>query len=520
MSSFGLLLVDGVFIDKELLTNKIGSQKVSHILNALTIHDYNPITKKRSKRKLWCYKAINNKQYIKIPRYAGVCLYNNKTLDNLSNVLKPGIDIQFKNCKIILHDYQQIILSRLEQSLETNQGTTILKLKAGRGKTFISMLLIKKINKKTLVIVPNKLLAEQWIEELEKNFPDNIIGRYYTGNHIDGDIVVMIVKSATLISFNWTKKNGPKYDGRFATSSCPRDYFEDFGLTIFDEAHLYTSVIYSKTFTNISTKYMVGLTATPEQPGVYEKVIVENIGPILDAELMKEVISDDIEFKGHVDIIRYNGPDEYTNICVNPYTGFTDVDKMVKQFINDPYRTKLIIDKLKQLHDDNKNIFIFVNNRLHIGVLFEAMIKYNLIPQTPELKSKVRDSILERCSSKITFKSDQVQSLMGMDKKDEINSAKHGASIIITTYQYSSVGMSFPKMDSLIFASPRRSNMKQIIPRIMRLGGDMSKTRHIIDVVDNRTSLKNQLNERKKAYNYFKFTTKETKVLFSDITIE
>ena len=70
----------------------------------------------------------------------------------------------------------------------------------------------------------------------------------------------------------------------------------------------------------------------------------------------------------------------------------------------------------------------------------------------------------------------------------------------MTTYPYSSTGVSIDKMDSLILATPRKSKMTQILGRIFRLGGDQSVKRFIVDIVDNKITLKSQYSARKKVY--------------------
>ncbi len=70
----------------------------------------------------------------------------------------------------------------------------------------------------------------------------------------------------------------------------------------------------------------------------------------------------------------------------------------------------------------------------------------------------------------------------------------------MTTYQYSGTGVSINKMNAIILATPRKSNMKQIMGRIFRLKSDASITRDIIDIVDNRICLKSQYYTRKKTY--------------------
>ena len=73
--------------------------------------------------------------------------------------------------------------------------------------------------------------------------------------------------------------------------------------------------------------------------------------------------------------------------------------------------------------------------------------------------------------------------------------------IILTTYQYMGTGKSIPKMDAIIYATPRKSKSRQFTNRIFRLGSNYDIERQIYDIVDWRTIVKNQWYKRKKYYN-------------------
>jgi hypothetical protein len=89
--------------------------------------------------------------------------------------------------------------------------------------------------------------------------------------------------------------------------------------------------------------------------------------------------------------------------------------------------------------------------------------------------------------------------LMGSITKKEILEAK-GSQIIIATYQYAYRGVSLPNFDAMIMTTPRRAKTYQTLKRIFRMGGDISITREIIDIVDIRTKLKKQKSTRMEQY--------------------
>jgi hypothetical protein len=59
-------------------------------------------------------------------------------------------------------------------------------------------------------------------------------------------------------------------------------------------------------------------------------------------------------------------------------------------------------------------------------------------------------------------------------------------------------------------ASPRKSKMEQYVKRVFRLGSDTSVRRHVYDIVDVRTPLKNQFYVRNKFYKAQAFDVEQT----------
>jgi hypothetical protein len=112
---------------------------------------------------------------------------------------------------------------------------------------------------------------------------------------------------------------------------------------------------------------------------------------------------------------------------------------------------------------------------------------------------------------------DQVADVMGSKTKDKCNFyiVMGGASqsilkqaydnninrsIVFTTYMYLRRGVSIPRMDTIILASPQKTSTTQIIGRISRRGGDTSKIRIVDDIVDTRTITNAQVTHRIESY--------------------
>jgi len=103
---------------------------------------------------------------------------------------KTAMPFKSNNISIKLRDYQQ---EAIDIALEKHKG--IINFATGLGKTLTAICLIKTIKRKTLIIVPNKNIANQFYGELLKLFPSNLIGFIGDGKVKYGLITVGIIGS-------------------------------------------------------------------------------------------------------------------------------------------------------------------------------------------------------------------------------------------------------------------------------------------------------------------------------------
>lgn len=381
------------------------------------------------------------------------------------------------------------------------------------GKSFLGFELIKKINKKTLIIVPNTYLLEQWYKLLIELFPENKIGQYYTKKKTNGDIIVAIINSASNSNeFTFRIKRG------LYKNISSEEFFKQFGLIIYDECHMYCTNSFKKIFNKANIENILGLSATPdERVNGFDKLIKFHLGDIIDANEIEEYEHNIDKFSSIINVVRYNAPDDFSNIHINQLTKLINVPKIIEEIISDPYRNQLIINNIINYYNQKRNIFIFSDRRGHLELLYNKFIyqmkkidsnidNYTYIPEV----NIEDDKKLEKMKSTILY---------GGCKEDEIKTAREHSKIIFTTYQYSSTGVSIVKMDTLILATPRRNNMIQIIGRIFRLGSNLDTPRIIMDILDNKSVLKGQFSERKKAYNHRDSIFEENIIDYEKITI-
>lgn len=459
---------NGCVIDYDYLLKKTNNiHKIRKIFTVVTI-GYNDIRKTITSVKI--IKDLHTKKRkILIPRFGGFMLEKIKLLDGIENKLQTGISINIPDYTIRPTKNQSTVLKHLLKNIYTTENikkgtsSTILQMDAGYGKTYLAICLIRLTKKKTFIIVPNEYLLKQWVSILQLAFPKNTIGKYYGKSKTDGDIIVSIINSAL------------KYDG-----------YGDIGLIIYDEVHMYCSNRFANIFNIAQSRLCLGITATPNQRlDKFDIVAQWALGKVIYADKINGWDPSAVDFQTEVTRVLYNGHNDYTKMLMSE-AGIVSVPLMINQIITDPHRNKLIIKYAVKLYKMGRNVFIFSDRREHLHLLANELQKIKINYDAPELNKKK------------SIKG--VTELMGGSTDKDISNAKKTGRIVMTTYQYSGTGVSINKMNSLILATPRKSNMTQILGRIYRLTSNATIKRHIIDIVDNKICLKSQYYTRKKSY--------------------
>lgn len=471
MSSIvAILKKEGLYFTISDIIETHGKTYYNKFKNQFTMQTYNMVSKQYKTIKL--FKVING-THILVPRFEGAKL---KILDNLLNKINNEVKLDINYTGRLIKNQQIVvnhILNNVYDDSSKSKGTAgcILKLQAGQGKSYCAMHLIGQLKVKTLIIVPNTYLLKQWVQILSELFPNNTIGEYYSKKKTDGDIVVSIINSCLSKSFPFNKVN--KVD---QTELTIKEYYSRFDFVILDECHMYCTKTFGEVFYRIQSTYMLGLSATPdERLDGFDLMAQYHLGDIIDAELIENYNKIDVNFNSNVKIIKYDGPDEYTQNVINVKNNMINVPQMISNFIIDEKRNQLIVNETLRLLNKKHNIFIFSDRRGHL-----------------ELLSELLNDVISSSHQIILY---------GGSSDDDIQVAQDNSKIILTTYQYSSTGVSISKLDALILATPRRNGLTQIIGRIHRLDERyQDKKRQIIDIVDNKTVLKFQYNTRKKAY--------------------
>jgi len=573
----------GIILDYDELVRQITAPKVTQMLNCLSFINRRQSGRRVLYGKAHFYKIIslpNGNKLLSIARSAYFQDYRGfrKFLPDqvIINKLPPGDSIardkfpteeefMIYEFQQVVHDYVMKNIFNAEQVKKGNAGVTLV-MDTGLGKSYLAAAFFRTLGLKTLYVTANLGLVQQMREKPFNMFPKIKIGEYHSKKKEDGDIVFTTPQSVQKEEFKFGR-------GKYKNVIKSQDYLKTFGFVIFDETPEYLGDISRNLYWKTNCKYMLGLTATPDEHVDKMDIIYKlHIGPLLNtATDIPGFNIKDVIWKVKVKAIKYYGPPEHTKRLLGK-TNELNTHLMDDQFAADPHRRKMVLSLVKQLYNAGKNIFIFANQRKHLESLYEDIISYGIVaviddpddanpaapkdPASEDQASKdplfIEDPNIESVGSfssvgsvgnsivknpeeptdvpknpkdvpkdvpknpkdvpKDVPKNDRVKTLMGGSTRQDVETAEKKSSIILTTYRYGSVGMSIIKMDVIVLYTPRKAKMKQIMGRILRRGGDPKSTRYVIDIIDANTSLVNQYSVRKKTYIDKGFNIAEKKV--------
>jgi superfamily II DNA or RNA helicase len=253
---------------------------------------------------------------------------------------------------------------------------------------------------------------------------------------------------------------------------------KNIGLVIVDECHHIASEAFSQAIPKLTSKYMLGLSATPERKDKLMYVINWFLGPML----YKSNSNDKVDDLVRVEYFEYvpNDP-KFNEIILNP-AGVMFTSLMVNKVAECEHRNHFIIEIIKDVFPEEGRQILVLSDRVeHTKKLFEAL--------PPEIKEHA--CILGR----------EVKS----DQRTEWCSTKK---ILIATYSMCKEGFDVASLNTLLMATSR-PDVDQIVGRILRVEKDKRKVHPLIlDIVD--PPFRRQFQERLDLYKKRNYVVEKT----------
>jgi superfamily II DNA or RNA helicase len=440
----------------ELLKQDV--KNLHHLKGVLNVKPYIPsvFVKPQYVQRYPVYFETEN--YIYVPKHYGIQTYGSHKTSTRNVESTPEKYWEFSGS---LRPIQEEVVKSFLYP-EPHDG--ILSLQTGGGKTVCALFIASKLHLPTIILVHNTFLRDQWIDRISAFLPNARIGTVQ-GDTLDiyeKDVVVAMLQSVSMKDY-------------------PLKTFERFGLLIVDECHHIASEAFSKAIPKLTSKHMLGLSATPERKDKLMYVINWFLGPLL----YKSDSSDKVDEKVNVEVYEFEPENSSYNDIIYNSSGVMFTSLMVNKVVEYEPRNKLIIEILSDLyHDKEREILVLTDRVDHTKVLFD----------------KLPDDLKETaCVLGRTVKSSQ---------REEWCSTKR---ILIATYSMCKEGFDVAKLNTLVIATPR-PDVDQIVGRILRTD-KTKRTVHplIIDIVD--PAFRRQFQQRNSLYKERSYTVTKMSVV-------
>tara|TARA_A200000113_G_scaffold80138_1_gene71208 strand:+ start:26 stop:1477 length:1452 start_codon:yes stop_codon:yes gene_type:complete len=441
--------------------NELSQRELKDIKNDLTVNPYVVGDfGNGSEKRFSLYMESPNSLYI--PRFYAFDKYGKPDKSKMDE----GVDINIVFNGSLRKEQEPIIDLYKKACLERGGG--LISLKCGGGKTVLALYIISMLKKKTIVVVHKDFLMTQWRDRITQFLPNARIGKIQQ-NTIDienKDIVLAMVQSLSQ----------KEYDP---------NVFSSFGLAVFDECHHLGAEVFSKSMAKVASKYMLGLSATPDRKDGLRKVFEWFIGPMVYSS-KKDVNKDFIETR----IYEYdNQNDKVYNKLELGYNKKPCMPRMINNISDCIHRNNFINELVKIEYLNGRKILILGDRREYLNRT-EKWIKDNIDPNV-------------------------VGQYVGGMKPAELRDSQE-KDIILGTYSMASEGMDIPKLNTIFLASPK-SDVVQSVGRILREKASVRKFHPlVVDFLDVHPNLGVFSKQCDKRISFYKKNNHEIHIYHND----
>ncbi len=394
------------------------------------------------------YRECSKKIYI--PRFYGTKIYGFPEESRIPPGAPVSESLVFAG---EMREYQNVIVDKYIHQVTKleNQGMGgggLLDVDPGKGKTVMALNVIARLRVKTLVVVHKSFLLNQWIERIQQFLPAARVGMIQ-GQILDiddKDIVIGMLQSLSMKEY-------------------PRDMFDTFGLTVYDECHHMSAEVFCRCMMKIVTKYTLGLSGTMVRKDGLTKVFKHFLGDVVHKE-KNDTTSHAVIVKG----IQYKVDDAEFNLTEYDYRGNPKFSTMISKVCNYNRRSEFVLDVLQNelATNPDQQVMILAHNRSLLEYFHDA-IEHRKIATVGYYVGGMKEAALKLSESK---------------------------KVIIATYAMASEGLDIKTLTTLIMASPK-TDVCQSVGRILRV---KHSSPLVIDIIDPQDVFRAQWLKRQTYY--------------------
>ena len=386
-----------------------------------------------------------------VPRYWGIKHFGEPEADIVSEGLLLPDTITFKG---VPHDFQKEIIDTF-----VHKGNGLICVPCGAGKTFMALNIAIRLRRRFLIIVDKEFLMNQWKSEIE---------HFIVGARVG------------ILQANKVEMESDKYDvticmiQTICRREFPEGFFREYGFTIFDECHHLGASYFCKALIKVQTKYMLGLSATPDRDDGLSCIFEYYLGDAVYKNIKRAPDKEAV-----VKVIWFHSDDPNYNEIPVDWKGDTVSAKLLNQVADFEPRNKKIVEQIEEYAKDPDRFILVLSDRISQLGWFEKE--------------------LEKKNGNYGY-------YIGGMKQLKLDENAEKCQILLATYQMASEAFSVKKLNTVILATPRKK-VEQSTGRIFRQRIDERKVApHIIDILDSHDCHKRRWYVRQKFYKECQYT--------------
>ena len=370
-----------------------------------------------------------------------------------ANIVPEGITlpptVTFRSVAFPPHAFQEeIITSFLEKG-----SNGLICVPCGYGKTYMALNIALRLRRRFLIVVDKEFLMNQWKAEIE-NFTEGtrvgVLQAHKVQMDADQyDVTICMIQTICRREF-------------------PDGFFDQYGLTIFDECHHLGASYFSRALRTIQTAYMLGLSATPDREDGLSCVFEYYLG---DAVYKNTKRAPDQE--AVVKALWFDSDDPaYHDVPVN-WRGETVTATLLNQVASCELRNQRIFRMMCEYAAIRSRFILVLSDRIAQLEWFEKAFA-----STPYVHGYY----------------------IGGMKQSVLDHNASTCQILLATYQMASEAFSVKKLNTVFLATPRK-HVEQSTGRIFRQRvEERAVPPHIIDIIDSHECHKRRWYVRQRFY--------------------
>lgn len=421
-----------------------------------------------------------------------------------SNIIPVGdslrSDLIFKGNP---YEYQKDIVDKFIGS----GGNGLICVPCGRGKTFMAIWTAIRLGKRFVIVVDKEFLLQQWKGELEALVPGIKIG-IIQEDSVQIDKEIQYVRGPTILELKAKlKARGLKVGGTreelskrleeagesmaptaiettfdcsiamiqtLVSRTFAADAFQKFGFAIFDECHHLGAAHFSKALSKVQTRWMLGLSATPQRDDGLSKVFEWFLGKAVYWEKVR-----DPDPMVIVRPIMIDCKDTAYTDLPNDWRGELIMGRLLTQVVDCQERNETIATIIREIAADERRKILVLSERIsHLKALEELLgpTKYKMSYYIGGMKEEIRET------------------------------GARDSQILLASYAMASEAMNIKKLNCVVMASPRKK-VEQSTGRILRIPANQRTVPPLIlDIVDSHQVYRSQWRKRAIYYRKCKYT--------------